>query len=247
MLEVETGAALAAILGLAVGSFLNVIIYRLPLAINNPDSEIDLINPKRSFCPSCEQILGLLELIPVFSFLFQKGKCKHCNKPIHWQYPFIEIVTALASGAVAFVFNEPLEQVFYLLLVWFLIPLFVIDLKEQLLPDLLTLPLMWIGFIYQMQFGSLQEGVVGAMLGYLILWVTFWLFKITRNKEGLGYGDFKLTAALGAWLGWQLLPQLIFTASMLGLLFFLISGAKKNQKLAFGPFLILGMFIVMAA
>ncbi len=228
---------IALTLGLCVGSFLNVVIYRLPLSIYT-NATIDLINPKRSFCPVCKQKLSALELVPIFSYLAQKGKCKHCGTTISWEYPFVETITALISALIVFMFGATLESGFYLLLVWFLIPLFVIDMKTQILPDVLTLSLMWIGLIYQMYFGDLQEGVIGAMVGYLSLWLVYWLFKIIRKKEGMGYGDFKLLAALGAWVGWMALPKLLLIASVLSLLFFAISQVKKDQAFAFGPFLI---------
>jgi leader peptidase (prepilin peptidase)/N-methyltransferase len=234
---------IAATLGLFIGSFLNVVIYRLPLSIDT-NATIDLINPKRSFCPVCKQKLSALELVPIFSYLTQKGKCKHCGTTISWQYPLIETMTALISALIVFMFGATIESGFYLLLAWLLIPLFVIDLKERLLPDVLTLSLMWIGFIYQMQFGDLQNGVIGAMAGYLLLWSMYWLFKVIRKKEGMGYGDFKLLAALGAWLGWQTIPQLLLSASVLGLIFFVLSSTKKDQVFAFGPFLIAGFLFV---
>jgi len=230
-------------LGLSIGSFINVVIYRLPLSITT-DSAINLNNPKRSFCPVCKQKLNALELIPVFSFLWQKGKCRHCSATISWQYPTIEIVTALITVLIVFIFGATVETGFYLLLSWFLIPLLIIDIKEQLLPDVLTLPLMWIGFIYQMLHGNLQDSVIGAMVGYLSLWGVYWLFKLVRNKEGMGYGDFKLLAALGAWVGWMALPKLLLIASVLSLLFFAIGKINKDQAFAFGPFLIVGFLLV---
>ncbi|CAC9434405.1 Leader peptidase (Prepilin peptidase) (EC / N-methyltransferase (EC [uncultured Gammaproteobacteria bacterium] len=234
---------IATTLGLFIGSFLNVVIYRLPLSIYT-NATIDLINPKRSFCPVCKQKLSALELVPIFSYLAQKGKCKHCGTTISWQYPLVETMTAFISAFIVFMFGATIESGFYLLLAWLLIPLFVIDLKGQLLPDVLTLSLMWIGFIYQMQFGDLQNGVIGAMAGYLLLWSMYWLFKIIKKKEGMGYGDFKLLAALGAWIGWQAIPQLLLSASVLGLIFFVLSKTKKDQTFAFGPFLIVGFLFV---
>lgn len=235
---------IAITLGLFVGSFLNVVIYRLPLSIYT-NANIDLINPKRSFCPVCHKKLSILELIPVFSYLLQKGKCRGCGSTISWQYPFVELITALISALIVFIFGVTIEAGFYLILAWFLIPLFVIDIKEQLLPDSLTLPLMWIGFMYQMHTGNLEQSVIAAMIGYLSLWLVHWLFKLIRNKEGMGYGDFKLNAALCAWLGSvQALPQLLLTASVLALLFFALSNTKKEQSFAFGPFLIVGFLFV---
>lgn len=230
---------IALIFGLLIGSFLNVVVYRLPIGINHPDSKINLANPRRSFCPVCEQRLGALELIPIFSFLLQKGKCRRCSSAISWQYPLVELMAALTSAFVVFQFGITIAGGFYLLLAYFLIPLFVIDLKEQLLPNILTLPMMWIGFVYQMQFGELQEGVIGAMAGYLFLWSVYWGFKLITGKEGMGYGDFKLLAALGAWVGWQVLPMILLIASLLAIGVHLILRSDKNQPFAFGVFLII--------
>lgn len=196
------------------------------------NTPIDLINPKRSFCPLCYQTLSGFELIPVFSYLAQKGKCKHCHKAIAWHYPFIETITALISALIVLIFGATVQAGFYLLLAWFLIPLFVIDLKQQLLPDVLTLPLLWLGLVEQIGCGSLQDlqdGVIGAMGGYLFLWIVNWVFKLLSNKEGMGYGDFKLTAALGAWIGWQALPLLLI-ASVLSVVFFSVVEIVKIFK-----------------
>ncbi len=229
---------IALILGLSIGSFLNVIIYRLPINING-NKNINLISPARSFCPHCKQTLSALELIPIFSFLWQKGKCKYCQMAISWYYPLIETISTLVSVLIILYFGLTIQAGLYLLLVYLLIALFIIDIKNQLLPDLLTLPLMWVGFLYQMQFGDLSAGVIGAMSGYLLLWSLYWAFKLLRNKEGMGYGDFKLTAALGAWLGWQQLPYLLLLASLFAIGYFLLATQyKTNQAFAFGPFLI---------
>jgi leader peptidase (prepilin peptidase)/N-methyltransferase len=247
---------IALILGLSIGSFLNVVIYRLPLSIDTKTT-LTLNNPKRSFCPLCHTTLSVFELIPVFSYLLQKGKCRHCHTTISWQYPLVETITALISALIVFIFGATIQAGFYLLLAWFLIALFVIDLKEQLLPDVLTLPLMWLGLVYQIEYGNLQdlqEGVIGAMSGYLFLWLIYWAFKLLRHKEGMGYGDFKLTAALGAWIGWQAMPLLLLVASVLSVVFFLLSRLsalsrlstklKRGQAFAFGPFLIVGFVVV---
>lgn len=233
---------IAFILGVLIGSFLNVVIYRLPISILT-NSAINLNNPKRSFCPFCKHKIGALELIPILSYLAQKGKCKHCNSAISWQYPSIEIITAFSSALIVYAFGATIESVFFLVLAWFLIPLFVIDVKEQLLPDALTVPLVWIGLIYQMQFGDLQSGVIGAMLGYLFLWSIYWIFKLIRKKESMGYGDFKLFAALGAWAGWQALLEVLFIASVLSVVFFIVTKSDKHQKTSFGPFLIIAFLL----
>ncbi|MBA5248039.1 MAG: prepilin peptidase [Gammaproteobacteria bacterium] len=238
-MEILFNALIACILGLVIGSFLNVVIYRLPLSINS-NTNINLHHPGRSFCPHCKQTLRILELIPIVSFLWQKGKCTHCQATISWQYPLIEIASALISVLIVLFFGLTIEAGLYLLLAYFLIPLFIIDAQQQLLPDLLTLTLLWIGLIYQMQFGNLPAGVIGAILGYLSLWIVYWIFKLLRHKEGMGYGDFKLTAALCAWLGWQQLPYLLTLASLLSILYFLLLTKRNStQAFAFGPFLII--------
>ena len=269
----ETTTAL--MLGLSIGSFLNVVIYRLPLSIDTKTTTdtkttittITLNNPKRSFCPLCHKTLSAFELIPLFSYLLQKGKCRHCHTTISWQYPLLETITALISALIVFIFGATIQAGFYLLLAWFLIPLFVIDLKQQLLPDVLTLPLLWLGLVYQIACGNLQDlqaGAIGAMSGYLFLWTVYWGFKLLCDKEGMGYGDFKLTAALGAWIGWQAMPLLLLVASVLSVVFFLLSRLstlsrllglstkfkrgsiklKRGQAFAFGPFLIVGFVVV---
>jgi len=253
---------IALMLGLSIGSFLNVVIYRLPLSIDTKTT-LTLNNPKRSFCPLCHTTLSAFELIPLFSYLLQKGRCRHCNTPISWHYPLVETITALISALIVFIFGATIQAGFYLLLAWFLIPLFVIDLKQQLLPDVLTLPLLWLGLVYQIACGNLQDlqaGVIGVMSGYLFLWTVYWGFKLLRNKEGMGYGDFKLAAALGAWVGWQAMPLLLLVASVLSVVFFLLSRLsvlstlstllrlstklKRGQAFAFGPFLIVGFVLL---
>lgn len=229
---------LAAILGLIIGSFLNAVIYRLPFTLNS-NKNITLLHPPRSFCPHCKQTLHPLELIPILSFLWQKGKCTHCQTPISRQYPLIELTTTLITLLIIIEFGLTTKSALYLLLAYHLIPLFIIDAQQQLLPDLLTIPLLWIGLIYQMQFGNLPAAVIGAIAGYLSLWILYWLFKLLRNKEALGYGDFKLTAALTAWIGWQQLPYLLTLASILSILYFLLlTNRNPTQTLPFGPFLI---------
>jgi leader peptidase (prepilin peptidase)/N-methyltransferase len=233
---------LAFIIGLSVGSFLNVVISRLPQSLAG--KPINLNHPKRSFCPNCHSTLGVLELIPVFSFLFQRAQCRHCAQKIPWIYPLVELITALLSVWLVWHFGVNMQTPFYGLLLFFLVPLFMIDIKHQLLPDSLTLPLIWLGFIFQILFGDLQSAVIGAMAGYLTLWVLYWGFKLVSGKEGMGYGDFKLSAAIGAWLGWQLLPTVFLIAPVLGLVFFII---KRNtqQVIAFGPFLIVAFALLL--
>lgn len=237
-----THIILAGLIGLSIGSFLNVVILRLPDTITGND--INLNNPKRSFCPICKHTLGVFELIPVFSFLFQKGKCKHCYVAINWQYPIVESVSALISGAIVAILGVTIEAGFYLLLSYFLLPLLIIDAKRQLLPDALTLPLIWMGFIYQINSGNLQDGVVGAMLGYVALWLISTLFQFFRKKESIGYGDMKLFAAFGAWIGWYFLPVILLGASILSLVYVLLLRVGSNQRFAFGPFLMVSFVCV---
>lgn len=229
------------IIGIFIGSFLNVVIFRQK---TNLAKEMSIIHPARSFCPNCEKSLSFFELIPVFSFLFQKGKCKHCLQKISWQYPIVELTTGLLSVLVFLYSGANIQTLFYLLLLYFLIPLFVIDIKEQLLPDVLTYPILWLGLIFQMNFGDLSSGVIGAIVGYLSLWSIYWVFKLITGKEGMGYGDFKLTSAIGAWLGWQLLPYVFIVSATLGIIFFLVKQDKEKQ-IAFGPFLIIAFVLLL--
>lgn len=233
------------LLGLIVGSFLNVVILRLPLTLSgNP---ININQPKRSFCPQCNHTLSVFEIIPIISFCWQKARCRHCNHKISWQYPAVELATGILTAGLIFSLGFSVQTGFYLLLLWFLLALFVIDATKQLLPDVLTLPLLWLGLIFHIVDSnniSTNDGIIGAVAGYLLLWSVFWLFKLVRKKEAMGYGDFKLNAALGAWFGWQMLPQLLMVAALLGIGFFLIKGYKAEQKLAFGSFLSLSALLL---
>ena len=221
------------IYGLIVGSFLNVVIYRLP-------RELSLVHPSRSFCPACYVDLTFLSLVPVLGYLVQKGKCKHCKLPISVQYPLIELGSALLSLLVVWQFGLSLEIVFILLFIFACICLLVIDWQLQLLPDLITLPLLWLGLLFNLLGGfvPLTDAVTGAMLGYLVLWGIYWGHKLITKKEGMGYGDFKLTAALCAWFGYQSLIVIMLGSAVLGIIYAVIT-FKKHQAFAFGPFLII--------
>jgi leader peptidase (prepilin peptidase)/N-methyltransferase len=230
------------IVGIVIGSFLNVVIFRLPQIMAN--NSLSLTQPARSFCPRCQHTLGVLELLPIVSFLWQKARCKHCASPISWQYPLVELATGLLSVAIFWQFGLQVETLYYLLALYFLISLWMIDVQLQLLPDSLTLPLLWLGLVFQIHLGDLYSGVVGAMVGYLSLWIVYWGFKLTTGREGMGYGDFKLNAAIGAWLGWQAMPNVFLLSALSGLIFFTV---KRNFKshIAFGPFLIIA-FVLLA-
>ncbi len=243
---------------LAVGSFLNVVIYRLPVMLKNEwtadcqsfleiaaeqdKAPFNLARPN-STCPHCGHQIRIWENIPVLSYLLLGGRCSSCKTPISAQYPAIEVITALLSLMVALRFGVSIETLFGLLLTWSLISLTVIDAKTQLLPDNITLPLLWLGLLVNSAdvFTSLSSAVWGAALGYLVLWLVYQLFKAVTGKEGMGYGDFKLLAALGAWMGWEMLPQIILLSSVVGAVvgvsMMLLIKHNKNQPIPFGPYL----------
>ncbi|MBE8190471.1 MAG: prepilin peptidase [Candidatus Thioglobus sp.] len=235
---------LALIFGLIIGSFLNVIIYRLPLNLQGKNYSI--ISPSRSICPNCQVPLGFWQLLPLLSFIIQKGKCKSCKAKISWQYPIIELISAVISVLIIARFGIGFEAFFYLLFGYISITLFIIDFKHQLLPDVLTLGLLWLGLLFHLEdFAALSQGIIGAVAGYLSLWSIHWIFKLLTGKAGFGYGDFKLTAALGVWLGWEILPLLISLSAAAALIFALFKGIKIGQVFAFGPFLlIIGNFLL---
>ncbi len=226
------------IIGLIIGSFINVVIYRLPKSIMG--EPISLSNPNRSFCPECKHSLSIIELIPLLSYLLQRGKCKHCKQPISIQYPIIELICGFLTASAFMKFGLNLELMFILCFIFSLVALFWIDAKHQLLPDAITLPLIAIGLVFNYLFGFVEfsDAVIGAAIGYLTLWSIFWIYKLIRKVDGLGYGDFKLVALLGAWFGWQSLPILLLGASTLGIVYFLLLIRDRSQVFAFGPFLI---------
>lgn len=257
---------IATILGLLVGSFLNVVIYRLPIMLKNSwrneccellemdHSEqspgFNLIKPD-SHCPSCNTPIKPWQNIPVVSFLLLRGRCAHCQVAISPRYPIIELVTGLMSGYIAFAFGYSEQALAAMLLTWFLIALTMIDIDHQLLPDNMTLPLMWIGILLNSQgvFTGLASSVFGAVAGYMVLWTVFWTFKLITGKEGMGFGDFKLLAALGAWMGWQALPLIIILSSLVGAIIgvaaILIMGKDKNIPIPFGPYLAIAGWIAL--
>jgi leader peptidase (prepilin peptidase)/N-methyltransferase len=251
---------MAGLFGLAIGSFLNVVVHRLPVMLDrrwqsqcrellNPNqppadasNRLDLIVP-RSRCPHCGHAITALENIPVLSFLWLRGKCSACRKPISWRYPLVELLTGCLSVLVAWRFGFSLAALAGLALTWSLIALSFIDVDRQLLPDDLTLPLLWAGLLFNIfaVFVPLSSAVIGAMAGYVSLWLVYQLFKLTTGKEGMGYGDFKLFAVLGAWLGWPSLPLIILLASLVGALvgisFIVFFGHDRRMPIPFGPFL----------
>lgn len=257
--ETLEGLALAAgLLGLCVGSFLNVVIHRLPKMMENdwriqcaelrgeeavPTETLSLAKP-RSRCPSCGHRISALENIPLISYLLiLRGKCSGCGIAISARYPVVEALTGLLSAYAAWHFGPTAQAAGALLLLWALIALSGIDLDTQLLPDSITLPLLWLGLAFNLwtTYCDLPSAVIGAMAGYLALWSVFWLFKLVTGKEGMGYGDFKLLAALGAWLGWQMLPAIILLSSIVGAAvgITLIAAARhgRNIPIPFGPYL----------
>jgi len=258
-----------AFIGLSVGSFLNVVAYRLPLMMerdwklecheflelepaefDNKLANLNLATPA-SACPNCGHQLPFWENIPVISYLFLRGKCSSCGTQISIQYPLVELITGIASLAVAFTFGVTLQTVAALFFTWILIALTLIDLKKKLLPDSITLPLLWAGILLSFFdiFTDLKSSVIGAMAGYLILWSVYQLFKLLTKKEGMGFGDFKLLAALGAWIGFSYLPQIILLSSVVGSIvgisMLLIGKIKQQQTIPFGPYLALAGWIAL--
>jgi leader peptidase (prepilin peptidase)/N-methyltransferase len=252
------GAALAAgLLGLLVGSFLNVVIYRIPKMMQResdnyvaqesgkelPHTDRFNLMVPRSRCPHCGHQITPLENIPVISWLMLRGKCSACKAPISARYPALELVTGLLSAALVWHFGSGWTGLATLVFGWFLVAMTMIDYDTQLLPDDLTYPLLWLGLLVNLNgmFVPLHEAVIGAAAGYLALWSVYWLFKLATGKEGMGYGDFKLLAALGAWLGWTMLPTIILLSAIVGALvgISLIVFAKRgrDKPIPFGPYL----------
>ncbi|MFZ4791770.1 MAG: prepilin peptidase [Candidatus Competibacteraceae bacterium] len=264
LLELVAGApalfvTLAVLLGLIIGSFLNVVIHRLPVMmerewrtqcaelLNQPAPEanqpaFNLWTP-RSRCPHCSHLIGATENIPLLSFILQRGRCAHCQAGISWQYPLVEAVSGLLTGLVAWQFGFGWPALAALLFTWTLLAAGVIDLKHQLLPDDLTLPLLWLGLAVALwgPFADLPSSLIGAMAGYLSLWTVYQAFRLLTGKEGMGHGDFKLLAALGAWTGWQSLVAIVLLSSLVGavvgLALILFRGRDRGVPMPFGPFL----------
>lgn len=257
--------SIAALLGLMVGSFLNVVIHRLPRMMEREWREqcsamggeeaqrsapYNLVIP-RSACPSCGHVISAWENVPVISWLILRGRCAHCKTPISPRYPIVEALTGIISAYVAWRFGFGPTALAALLFAWTLIALTFIDLDTQLLPDSITQPLIWLGLLLNFNgfFTSLNEALVGAVAGYLSLWSVYWLFKLVTKKEGMGYGDFKLLAAIGAWLGWQMLPLVILLSSLVGAVvgisLILFAGHGRQIPIPFGPYLAGGGLIAL--
>lgn len=269
----------ATILGLMVGSFLNVVIHRLPRMMERewheqcsalsaglsascaghgetggecapPVAPYNLVVP-RSACPSCGHTISARENVPVISWLILRGRCAHCKAPISPRYPVVEALTGLLSGFVAWHFGFGPAALTALLLTWSLIALTFIDFDTQLLPDSITQPLIWLGLLCNLNglFTTLGSALIGAVAGYLTLWSIYWLFRLAAKKEGMGYGDFKLLAAIGAWLGWQMLPLVILLSSLVGaavgISLILFAGHGRQIPIPFGPYLAGGGLIAL--
>jgi len=253
-------------LGLIIGSFLNVVILRLPRILQyqwqeqckefQAESEHEPEKPPglaldRSHCPQCGHGITALENIPVFSYLFLKGRCSSCSHPISAQYPFIELMTGIFTLAVFYQLGLSWPALFAAILTWTLIAMSGIDFHKQLLPDNLTLPMLWLGLLINTQstFTDPVSAIIGAAAGYLSLWCVFHVFRLVTGKRGMGYGDFKLLAVFGAWLGWQMLPMIILLSSLVGALvgigLIIFRGRDRNIPIPFGPYLAMAGWIAM--
>lgn len=256
-IEPSLFTALLTLVGLCVGSFLNVVIYRLPKMMERqwqeeiasmkeeelPSAEpFNLARPS-SRCGQCGQRIRVIDNIPLVSYALLRGKCHACKASISWRYPLVELLAGMAGCACAWHFGATWVAVAAAVFIWVMLALTFIDLDTFLLPDDLTLPLLWLGLLINIQntFVSLPAAVIGAAAGYLTLWIIYWLFKLATGKEGMGYGDFKLLAAIGAWLGWQSLPIVVLLSSFVGALvgvgLMLFKNHKKDAPIPFGPYL----------
>jgi len=266
-----------ALLSLLVGSFLNVVIHRLPIMMERewrtqateilaaesakpdvaakPDPAFNLVIP-RSCCPKCNAPITALQNIPVISYLFLRGKCAGCGTKISLRYPIIELATALLSAVVAIKFGFTWYTAAALGMTWCLVALSVIDFDHQLLPDQITLPLVWVGLLLSLFAASgtpfapdMRSSIIGGVAGYLSLWSVYWLFKLITGKEGMGYGDFKLLAAFGTWLGWQPLLLIVllsaFAGALIGVSLIIFRGRDRNIPIPYGPYLAIAGWIAM--
>jgi leader peptidase (prepilin peptidase) / N-methyltransferase len=253
------------VLGLLVGSFLNVLIHRLPKMLERewqahcaemrgeavPEQEAFNLLVPRSRCPHCAHAIAWYENIPLLSYALQRGRCRACGGRIASRYPLVEAVSGLLAAYAAWHFGPTWQAVFAVLLLWSLLALTCIDFETFLLPDAMTQPLLWLGLLVNSQgvFVSLESAVIGAAAGYLSLWLVYHLFRLLTGKEGMGFGDFKLLAALGAWLGWTLLPLIIVASSLVGALvgvgLILFAGHQRAKPIPFGPYLAMGGVIAL--
>ncbi len=257
------------ILGLLVGSFLNVVIYRFPLMLSDrwknecqaylgltdantkaQEQTFNLAQPA-SHCPKCNHRIRFYENIPIISFILSRGRCNHCQNSISWRYPLVEALTASAGLLLAFKFGVSLETLYATILCWGLILLSFIDFDTQILPDDISLPLLWLGLIVNLigGFVPIESALIGAITGYLFLWTLYWVFKLATGKEGMGYGDFKLLALLGAWMGWQMLPLIVLLSSLVGAVagisLILFKNHGRQQAIPFGPYLAIAGYVAL--
>jgi leader peptidase (prepilin peptidase) / N-methyltransferase len=258
-------ALCAALLGLCIGSFLNVVIHRLPKMMERqwraecaelagqeapPAERYNLVLP-RSACPACGHMITALENIPLLSYAVLRGKCAGCGARISPRYPAVEALTAALSAYVAWRFGFGIAAAAALLFTWAMIALTFIDLDTYYLPDSITLPLLWLGLLLNLggTYATLPSAIIGAAAGYLSLWSVYWVFKWATGKEGMGYGDFKLLAAIGAWLGWQMLPLTILLSSLvgaaIGIVLIIFAGRGRSVPIPFGPYLAIAGMIAL--
>ncbi|MDA9569792.1 prepilin peptidase [Porticoccaceae bacterium] len=258
-------AMIGLLLGAIIGSFLNVVIYRLPLILRSewsneaklflgmaPDDTNSLsLSTPRSRCPDCGTQLKAIHNIPVLSYCFLRGRCSNCNSLISIQYPLIELLSAFLTAYILISYGLSDKALFCLIFTYSLIALAVIDMREQILPDQITLPLLWLGLILSLAgyWTNSFDAIIGASIGYMSLWSVMKIFKLITGKEGMGYGDFKLNAAIGAWLGWQMVPTVILLSSFLGAVIGLFAivflGHDRRSPFAFGPYLCLAGWVTM--
>ncbi len=259
------------IFSLMIGSFLNVVVFRLPKMLEqgwkkecrefladelakpksqNEEEFITLSTPSSS-CPSCQHKIRFYENIPIISWLVLRGKCSQCRSKISLRYPLVELTTAILSVVIAAHFGVTFTTLFLLILTWGLVCLTLIDFDHMLLPDQITLPLLWLGLLVNLNGAivPLNDSVIGAVAGYMSLFSIFWLFKLITGKEGMGHGDFKLVAVFGAWIGWQLLPLLILMASavgaVIGISMMMFKNHQREQAIPFGPYLAIAGWITL--
>lgn len=264
--------AVVFLFSLCVGSFLNVVVYRLPLMMerswkeeyqeyfspelssNESQSKTPVFNlaVPRSACPHCQHQLSALDNIPLLSYLLLKGKCRYCKAPVSLRYPLLELGTAIVSAVVAWQMGATATGLLYLGVTWALLALTFIDIDKMLLPDQITLPLLWLVLVAAVAGFSKTDAagaITGAALGYLALWSVYWLFKLLTGKEGMGYGDFKLLAVFGALLSWQQLPLIILLSSLVGAvvgsIYLAVQGKDKNNAIPFGPYIAAAGWIAM--
>lgn len=258
-------AILAVFVGLCVGSFLNVVIHRLPMMLERqwraecaelpdaappPTERFDLVTP-RSRCPSCGHAITALENIPLVSYILLGGRCSACTARIPLRYPLVEAVAGVLSGYAAWRFGFGAAAAGAMLFCWAMVALAFIDLDTFYLPDNITLLLLWTGLVFNLfgVFTDLRSAVIGAAAGYLVLWSVFWIYKFATGKEGMGYGDFKLLAAIGAWLGWQALPLVIlfssFVGAAVGIALIIFAHHQRSSPIPFGPYIAVAGLIAL--